>query len=346
MIQHTSVNAFNTRPTTQRLKSQLFKWLTLAVIGLSAIGSAQAQLTGAGSSLVRDLMARWSEQHAAASGGMSYDAVGSSAGVSRVREQSVDFGVSDIPLTGSALQQAGLRQVPLAGAAVAIIINLPELNGRPVKLTGDILSEIYGGSITQWNHSQLTAVNPGLPLPNRAIVPIWRADGSGQSYVLSTYLSRYNSKWRRTPGPTSSLALSVGRGVRGGQAMIEALKSTVGAIGYESLGAAQSSGLVIAEMRNASDRFVGPSVNAINEAVTQARWLNDSLSADLDGGQGAGSYPLSAIAYALVPVTPRAGKRSALPFLQAAISNGDAQVRQTGFVPLPANAKTLVGALR
>jgi phosphate transport system substrate-binding protein len=257
----------------------------------------------------------------------------------------VDFGVTDVPLTAVALQQANLRQMPLAAAAVAVVVNIPELGGKPIKLTGDLLADIYTGSIRTWNHSQITAINPGLPLPARAITPIWRSDGSGQSYVFSNYLSRGSAKWRRTISTTNNLSLPAGRGVRGGAAVTEAVKSTPGAIGYDSLGAVQRAGLVIAQLRNASDRFVAPNAASISEALAQAKWSTDSLSADLDGNPGEGVYPMTAVAYALVPGN-RKGGVSAIPFLKAAVISGDAQAVQTGFVALPSAAKALVSQMR
>ena len=250
---------------------------------LMALGSAaQAQVTGAGSTLVRDLMTGWATQFGPASGGVAYEAQGSSAGVARATDQSADFGVSDVPLTAAALRQAGLRQLPLAGAAVAVIVNLPELGGKTIKLNGDVLAEIFQGSITQWNHAQIAGANPGMALPNRAIVPIWRADGSGQSHVFSTYLSRGNPKWRRVIGPTYNLALTAGRSARGGQAVLDAVKSTPGAVGYDTLGAAQKAGLSIAELLNSSGKFVAPNAASIAAALETAQWLKDSTAADLD----------------------------------------------------------------
>jgi phosphate transport system substrate-binding protein len=304
-----------------------------------------AQTIGTGSTLVRDLMTTWTAQYGSASGGARYEPTGSSAGVAQSREGSMDFGITDVPLTAAALQQANLRQLPLAGAAVAVIVNLPELGGKPIKLTGDILGDIFQGSITQWNHSQIAGANPGLPLPARAIVPVWRSDGSGQSYVFSNYLSRGNAKWRRTIASTNNLTLSVGRGVRGGAAVLEAVKATPGAIGYDSLGAAQRAGLGLAELRNAADRFIAPNAASINEALAQAKWATDSLSADLDGSAGAGSYPMSAVAYALISGN-RKGGVNPLPFLKAAVASGDAQVTQAGFVALPTTAKNLVNQVR
>ena len=315
-----------------------------ALLALS--GAAQAQVIGAGSTLVRDLVSGWSAQFGPASGGVTYEAQGSSAGVSRATEQSVDFGVSDVALTPAALRQAGLRQLPMAGAAVAVIVNLPELEGKAIKLNGDVLAEIYQGTITQWNHVQIKGANPGLALPNRAIVPIWRADGSGQSHVFSTYLSRSNSKWRRVVGPTSNLALTAGRSAKGGQALLDLVKTTPGAIGYESLGSAQKAGLSIAELLNSSGKSVAPNAASIAEALERAQWVKDSNAADLDGSAGLGAYPLAVVPYALIPITPKKGRISALPFIQNAVAQGDAQVKQGGFFPLPAVAKALTSAAR
>ena len=330
-------------------KSRLNRVVSAACTALAAFvfyPAAQAQVAGTGSTLVRELMTGWSTQYGPASGGVAYEATGSSAGVARATDQSVDFGVSDVPLTASALRMAGLRQLPLAGAAVAIVVNLPELGSKAIKLNGDILADIYQGNITTWNHSQIVSFNPGTPLPNRPIVPIWRADGSGQSYIFSTYLSRGNPKWRRVVGSTNTLNLSAGRSAKGGAAMLEAVKTTPGAVGYDALGAAQKAGLGIAELLNGSGKIVAPNAVSIAEALDKAQWAKDSNAADLDGSAGPGAYPMAAVPYALIPMAVKKGRSNALPFLQTAVSQGDAQVKLAGFLPLPAVAKTAVSSLR
>ena len=320
-----------------------------ALIALSALTlatAARAEVTGAGSTLVRELMTSWSTQYGAASGGVTYEAIGSSGGVAKATEQSVDFGVTDVPLTAAALRLAGLRQVPLAGAAVAVMVNLPELGGKPIKLTGDVLAEIFQGNITQWNHAMIAGANPGLVLPNRPIVAVWRSDGSGQSQVFSTYLSRANPKWRRVVGITSTLNLTTGRSAKGGQAVLDTVKATPGAVGYDALGAAQKSGLVIAELLNASGKSVAPNAQSIAEALDKAQWSKDANSADLDGSAGPGAYPMAAVSYALIPVAVKKGRNSALPFVQTAVAQGDGQLAPLGFLRLPAVAKTQVSGLR
>ncbi len=321
-------------------------WVSRFVILTLSVSAAQAQVTGTGSTLVRDLMTTWTSQYGAGVGGASYEPTGSSVGVAKASDNSVDFGVSDVPLTGVTLRNTGLRQVPLVGAAIAIVINLPELGSTSVKLNGNILADIYQGTITQWNHSQIAGLNPGVALPNKVIVPIWRADGSGQSYILSTYLARGSTKWRRTINVTSNLNLSAGRSVRSGQAMIDTVKATPGAIGYEPFSAALRSGLVVVELQNAAGKNIAPSAASISAALDNAQWSQDANSADLDGSAGAGAYPMAAVAYALLPTTPKVGRKSALPFVQAAVGLGEAQTRQAGFVPLTGKAKAIVADMR
>jgi phosphate transport system substrate-binding protein len=312
------------------------------------IGSpSHAQLSGAGSSLARDVLAGWSAAFGAAVGGVTYEPVGSSRGVDHAKAGEVDFGVSDVPLTGAALRQSSLKQIPLAASAVVIAINLPELGNQSLRLTGDILASIYTGKIEKWNHSQITSINPGVKLPDRAIVPVWRSDGSGQSYVFSAYLSRQNATWRRATGTQSQLRGLSGRSVVGGASMLATIKATPGAIGYEGYGGARAAGLVLASLRNSSDQYIAPTPDSITEAVTKARWSFDTAenAADLDASPGNASYPLAAVIYALVPGTVAPPRKNASVFLARAVQQGDSVVTGAGFLPLPANVKTSVATI-
>jgi phosphate transport system substrate-binding protein len=325
--------------------SRMLRSAAFGTFVLFAATNVFGQISGAGSTLSRDLMSRWAQAQGAKAGGVTYEAVGSTRGVEHARKGEVDFGVTDVPLTTIALGQSNLRQVPLAATAVVVVVNVPEIDKQPLRLTGDILANIFTGKIATWDHSTIRSINPSLKLPSRPIVPLWRTDGSGQSYVFSSYLSRQNPAWRRAVGTTQQLAGLSGRGVVGGAAMLAALKATPGAIGYEGFAAARASGLSLASLRNASDQFVVPSDAAIGEALSKARWSFDTAenSADLDASPGAGTYPMSALIYAVIPSTG-ANARKTLAFLLDAVQTGDASVTATGFLPLPATAKTAIAS--
>lgn len=314
-----------------------------ALFALAASFNASAQVGGAGSTLARDLMSRWSQTFGARVGGVVYEPVGSSRGIEHARRGEVDFGVSDLPLTAVALSQSNLRQLPLAATAVAVVVNLPELGNKELRLSGDVLATIFSGKVTTWDHSTIRGINPGLKLPNREITPIWRADGSGQSYVLSSFLTRRNGTWARSIGITQQFSGLPGKGVVGGAAMLAAVRATPGAIGYEGLGAARGAGLALVSLRNASDQYVSPSEATVTEAISKARWSFDIAenAADLDASPGAGTYPMSAVIYAVIPNASSNAKKAS-SYLIDAVQRGDAAVAASGFVALPAAVKTAI----
>lgn len=310
-------------------------------------GSTFAQVSGAGSTFAKDLVEAWAVAHGAGAGGVKYDAVGSGAGVSRVKDRSVDFGVTDVPLTAAALGEASLKQLPLAASAVAVIVNLPALGGKPLRMSGSVLGDIYRGMINSWNDPEILALNPGVALPKQTIVPVWRKDGSGQAYAVASYMARYNRQWRRTNSVDArwSARAGVGVGVEG-RDMVQTVSSTPGAIGFAALGVVTGvKGLVIAEMRNLDNGFVAPSTQSIIFTLGTADWSlgeKGNNAVDLDASPGVEAYPITIVSYALVPLVPAAGRRNAAAFIAQAVNNGDLQAQQTKFVPLPAKVKAVV----
>lgn len=321
---------------------KIFGGFTIALMCMSH--TAHAQMSAGGSTFARRLMDSWTEAYGGSVGGMRYEAVGSSTGVARVKAGELDLAVSDIPLTEAGLKQSNLKQIPLAASGVAVLVNLPELGGKPLRLTGAILADIFLGRIKQWNASTIAGINPDIKLPGRTIVPIWREDGSGQSNVFSAYLSRQDTGWRRGKGTTSELTGLAGRGVRGGAAVLEAVRTTPGAIGYDAFAAQLPAGVTASAMLNASEQYVAPSGASIGEALSKARWgfSHGENAADLDASPGAGSYPLTAVAYAVYPVKPLGTRKPIAPFLERVTAEGDAQIPASGFLRLPANVKSEV----
>jgi phosphate transport system substrate-binding protein len=325
-----------------RALSQFKLGLVFLVLGSS---SAFAQVNGAGSTFAKDLVEAWAVAHGASAGGVKYDAVGSGAGVLRVKERAIDFGVTDVPLTAAALGEASLKQLPLAASAVAVVVNLPMLNSKPLRMSGSVLGDIYRGTINTWNDPEIVALNPGLALPTLAIVPVWRKDSSGQAYAVASYMARYNRQWRRTNSVDTRWSGRVGRGVEGRE-MLQTVASTPGAIGFAALGAAAAvKGLGIAELRNIDKGFVAPSEQSISETLATADWSlgeKGNNAVDLDASPGVGAYPITTVSYALVPLVPVVGRRNAAAFIAQAVNNGDQQAQQTKFVPLPAKVKAVV----
>jgi phosphate transport system substrate-binding protein len=225
---------------------------------------------------------------------------------------------------------------------------LTELGNETIKLDGRLLIGIYKGEITSWDDPKIVAANRDLKLPKLKITPVWRKDGSGQSFVFSSYLSRNDPAWRRAKGSTLNVSFETGRSVKGGKEMIEAVASTKGAIGYDAFAGAGKSGLQIAAMQNASKQYILPNEKSISSALQQAKWslgASETNEGDLDGVTGETAYPMAAIAYALIPPKPAQGKKSPSSFFAKAMAQGQADASKAGFVLVPDNVKKSVAAI-
>jgi phosphate transport system substrate-binding protein len=325
----------------------LFKSTLAAALLLSSLG-LQAQVSGNGSSFARELISTWAKGYGDTVGGVSYEPNGSAAGVDAVSKNLTDFGITDVPLTYATIARLGVKQIPLAASGVAIIANLPELGTSSINLDGRLLVAIFKGEITSWDDPKIVSLNRDLKLPKLKITPVWRKDGSGQSFVFSTYLSRNDPVWRRANGSTLTVNFEAGRAVKGGREMIEAVTTTKGAIGYDAFAGASKSGLQIAAIQNSAKKFVLPNEKSISSALQEAKWslgATETNEGDLDGVAGDAAYPMAAIAYALIPPKPATGKKSPAAFFVKAMAQGQAEASKAGFVLVPDNVKKSVTAL-
>ena len=189
--------------------------LAIAMAGLGA-AQAETQITGAGSTFAAPIYAKWGEAAAAASGiKLNYQAIGSGAGINQINNRTVDFGASDMPVPADALKEHRLMQFPTVIGGVTIIVNLPDVKPNELKLTGELIAEIYLGKITKWNDPKIAALNPGAKLPAIAIAPVYRADGSGTTFVYTSYLADVSPAFREQTGAGVSVEWKAGTGAGG-----------------------------------------------------------------------------------------------------------------------------------
>src|SRR5262245_3808702 len=177
------------------------KLLTVfSAVALSATVQA-AEITGAGASFPNPIYSKWADAYQKATGNrMNYQSIGSSGGIRQIRAKTVDFGASDAPLKSDELQKDGLIQFPTVFGAVVPVINLPGIKPGEMKLTGQVLGEIYLGKITKWNDKAIAELNPGMKLPDSDIGVVRRADGSGTTAIFTNYLSKANAEWKQKIG--------------------------------------------------------------------------------------------------------------------------------------------------
>ncbi|MDR0701448.1 MAG: phosphate ABC transporter substrate-binding protein PstS [Azoarcus sp.] len=331
--------------------SKQFMKQSITALCLMAAGMAgvQAQsgardVTGAGASFPAPLYTKWAAQYHEATGNrINYQSVGSSAGLKQVEAKTVDFGASDAPLTDEELQKKGLVQFPTVVGGIVPVVNLTGIKPGTLRLTGQVLGDIYLGKITRWNDPAIVALNPGLTLTDDAIAVVRRADGSGTSFAFTHYLSAVNAEWKERVGTGTAVNWPVGLGGKGNEGVAAFVKRLDGAIGYVEFAYAHRNGLSHAQLQNGSGRFVQPSQASFKAAALGADWKK-SFHQILTNQPGAEAWPITSATFILMhraqdkPVQAVAS----LAFFSWAYKNGDALAEGLDYVPMPQEVKTVI----
>jgi phosphate transport system substrate-binding protein len=313
-----------------------------AVFGLTTAAAASAApLSGAGSTLVAPIEAEWASAWAQSTGNPTptYSAVGSGAGLTDIAKGLVDFGGSDAPLSASTTSCNGCYQIPWALTATGVSWNVPGIHH--LRLSGNVLAKIYLGQITNWDNSAITSLNRGEHFPNLAITPIHRADGSGDSYAFTDFLSSVNSTWRRTINRATKPAFPTGPGGTGNGGMVTVLQQTRGGIAYIAVSYLISHGLGAAAIQNQARNFEVPNLrNIANAAATGHEASNGEIHIVNPPRRAKIAYPISTFTYAILQPTDPLGNGGLLKqFVKYALGPGQAFGPRLDFVPLPSNIK-------
>jgi len=312
----------------------------LTSVCLYAANAADASILGAGSSAAAPVYRTWATEYAKAHGdALTYEPVGSGAGMSRIRKREVDFGASDVVASKEELERDGLIMIPTVITGVVPVVNLPGMRSNALLLSGDVLARIFSGSVVQWDAPEIKALNPGLVLPAQRILLVVREDSSGTTYHYTDYLSRVSPAWRQERGsgnkvnwPRDAIA------VKGSGEVSKTVRATPGAIGYIDYNYVVDDGLTAVSMQNASGRFVIPGVEGFREAVRNSAWFTKGdFTASINDGPGTDTWPITMGTYIAVPSVTTQSDRTerALRFVTWAFLHGDALARQAKFVPLP-----------
>jgi len=277
-----------------------------AVVATPETASAQ-QVTGAGSSFAAPIYGAWAEASAASTGiKLNYQSIGSGAGINQIKNRTVDFGASDMPLKSDDLAAAKLMQFPTVIGGVDIIVNIPNVKPNELKLTGDLLAEIYLGNIAKWNDAKIAAINPGLKLPNIAIATVHRADGSGTTFVFTDYLSKQSPDWASSVGASTSVNWPGGQGGKGSDGVTASVKQIPGAIGYAESAYAIKNNLTTVVLKNKDGNFVAPTMEAFAASAANADWSKvENFAINLNDQPGAASWPIESATFVLLPTDPK-----------------------------------------
>jgi phosphate transport system substrate-binding protein len=318
----------------------------VATVGLALCATVAfgQEITGAGSSFAAPIYSKWADAYNKTSGvKLNYQSIGSGAGLKQIRAKTVDFGASDMPLTDEDLKKDGLMQFPTVVGGVIPVVNIKGMAPGQMKLTGEVLAEIFLGQITKWNDPKIAALNPNLRLPDAAIAVVHRADGSGTSFIFTNYLSKVSPEWKTKVGEGTAVNWPVGSGGKGNEGVAAFLERLPNSIGYLEYAYVKQNKLPYALLKNKEGNFVAPSEDSFKAAAAGAQW-DKSFYQILTEEPGKDSWPLTGATFVVMHTAqdkPAQGS-AVLKFFDWAYANGDATAVQLDYVPLPASVESLI----
>ncbi|AZV94259.1 phosphate ABC transporter substrate-binding protein PstS [Kerstersia gyiorum] len=319
---------------------RVFKQLAVGVaFGAFTLSAHAADITGAGASFPYPIYAKWASDYKAQTGNqVNYQSIGSGGGQQQIIAKTVDFGASDDPLNAEKLQENNLLQFPAVIGGTVAVVNIDGVQPGQLKLSGQILGDIFLGKIKKWNDPAIAALNSGVTLPNADIVVVHRSDGSGTTFGWTNYLSKVNADWKSQVGEGKAVKWPVGQGGKGNEGVANYVGQLKNSIGYVEYAYAKQNNLAWTQLQNAAGKFVQPEQKAFAAAAAYADWdAAPGMGVVLTNQPGDDSWPVTAATFILVQKTqdkPAQGK-AVLEFFDWAFKNGQESASALDYVPLP-----------
>jgi phosphate transport system substrate-binding protein len=326
------------------MKIKIWSMVVTMLLGLSSMSMAQLKLNGAGATFPYVIYSKWFDVYHQKTGiEFNYQSIGSGGGIKQVIEGTVDFGASDAPMSQEQMDQVKQKQgtdilhIPTVMGAVVITYNLPSV-GKGLRLTPDVLVDIYLGKITKWNDSRITSINKGKNLPDEAIFVTHRSDGSGTTNIYTGYLSKVSDSWKSKVGQGTSVDWPVGLGGKGNEGVAGLVKQTEGSIGYVELAYAEKNNLPYSALKNKAGNFVMPTFDAVSAAA--AGFINNmpaDLRVEITDADGKDSWPISGFTWLLIykNMKDKQKAETIVKFLKWAVTDGEKYAKDLYYAPLP-----------
>ncbi|MFT0851872.1 phosphate ABC transporter substrate-binding protein PstS [Achromobacter sp. F4_2707] len=327
--------------------TRVFKQFSIGVALSAAALSAQAvDITGAGASFPYPAYAKWAAQYHKETGSrINYQSIGSGGGQQQIIAKTVDFGASDDPMKAADLTENNLLQFPAIIGGVVPVINVNGIKPGELKISGEVLANIYLKKITKWNDDAIKALNPDVELPNASIIVVHRSDGSGTTFNWTNYLSKVSSEWKETVGEGKAVKWPVGQGGKGNEGVAAYVRQLKNSIGYVEYAYAKQNNLSWTQMQNKDGNFVQPSQDTFAAAAANADWSSaPGMGVVLTDEPGADSWPITAASFILMHKNqdkPNNGK-AVLEFFDWAFKNGKEMAAELDYVPMPDSVVTQI----
>ena len=328
------------------MKLSLIHVLVAGALTAGSLGQALAQqeATGAGASFPAPLYSKWAADYNKATGvKINYQSVGSSAGIKQIDARTVDFGASDAPLKDDELAKKGLVQFPTVIGGIVPVVNIKGIAPGQLKLSGHVLGDISLGKITKWNDPAIAALNPGVNLPDAAIAPVRRADGSGTTFGFTNYLSKVNTEWKDKVGEGTAVNWPTGAGGKGNEGVAAFVGRLPNSIGYVEYAYVKQNKLTYTQLQNKDGNFVSPDDDAFKAAAAGADW-NKSFYQILTNQPGKAAWPITSATFILMHKNQEKPAQAAasLKFFEWAYKSGDKTASDLDYVPMPEAVKNVI----
>ena len=324
-------------------------WFALLCILITSVTSAFAKsrtVNGAGATFPYPVYSQWAYKYNKLTGfKMNYQSIGSGGGIAQIRAETVDFGASDAPLTKDKLDEEGLIQFPMVMGGVVPVVNISGVEPGVLKLTPELITGIYLGTITKWNDSKIQSVNPGLSLPATSITVVHRADGSGTTWIFTNYLDKVSTQWHSQVGTGKAVSWPTGIGGKGNEGVAAYVQRINGAIGYVEFAYALQNNLTHILLENKSGSFVEPTIKTFQSAASNADWTNaPGFYMVLTDQPGAESWPITGASFILIHKNQKDEMlaKDMLTFFDWCYNHGSDIAEKLHYVPIPENVIKLI----
>jgi phosphate transport system substrate-binding protein len=313
-----------------------------------ATGASAQNITAAGATFPYPIYNKWFTEYNQLHPNVkiNYQSIGSGGGIKQVSEGTVDFGASDGPMSDQQLADAKVKvmHVPTVLGAVVPVYNIPGVS-KDLNFTGDEIADIYLGKITMWNDPRLVKDNPGANLPNNQILPVYRSDGSGTTYIFTDYLSKVSPDWMNRVGKGTSVKWPAGVGSKGNEGVAGMVRQAPYSFGYVELIYALQNKMAYGAVKNAAGKFLQGSPEGVTAAAAAAaKTMPADYRVSITNAPGATSYPISSFTWLLIPrqfADPAKGA-AVKDFLSWMLEHGESETTGMGYAPLPAQVQTMV----
>lgn len=327
-------------------KMMVVGFVIALILGNVGSVSANLEVNGAGASFPFPIYSQWFDEYRTVdpSVQINYQSIGSGGGVRQISARTVDFGATDGPMTDEALAALDrkLLHIPTVIGSVAVVYNVSGASAG-LNLTGEILADIYLGTITQWNDPRIVEINPGVNLPDLTIAVARRSDGSGTTFTFSDYLSNVSESWKETVGMGNALRWPVGLGAKGNEGVAGLVSQLPGAIGYVEQAYAEQNNLAQAAIKNKAGNYIIPSLEGASLAAAGVEMPED-YRVSIVNADGPDAYPIATFTWLLVYENAynQARGQKLAEFLYWAITEGGDFARELHYAPLPEDVVEMV----